>query len=178
MPLPKRTLLGAGALALGLAGIATWSMGRSIPASEIAEAVVLGPDGDPIDPIADAARERDERRASSRNLGSMQRRDQDAANLDEGPPVGDPGGLVDGESASRGFDIAMKQVERTADRRTKLEREEWDELYRSANDAFAALSIHLDATDPAQLQELEEAHARLVEGLRRVRVRGNKKLVD
>ena len=95
-----------------------------------------------------------------------------------GESVVDPGGPVDAESAARGFEVAMTKVERTANRRTKLEREEWDELYRTANDAFAALSTQLDATDPAQLQELEEAHARLVEGLRRVRVRGNKKLVD
>ena len=56
--------------------------------------------------------------------------------------------------------------------------EHWDELYRTANDAFSALSTQVDATDPAQLAALEEAHARLLEGLRRVRVRGNKKFVD
>jgi hypothetical protein len=178
MPLSNRMLLGAGALALGLAGAAAWSLFGPMSASDIAETIVLGPDGEPIDPFGEAARERDERRANSRNLGSMQRRDQDAANAEAGTPDPDPGGPIDAEAASRGFEIAMTEVERTADRRKKLDREEWDELYRTANDAFAALSMQLDATDPAERDELEQAHARLVEGLRRVRVRGNKKLVD
>jgi hypothetical protein len=178
MKLPHRLILGIAALAL--AGAAAWTMLDRPSAAEIAEAVVLGPDGDPIDPASDAAREREERRANSRNLGSMQRRDQDAAagRAPEAGNAGDPGGLVDAASAARGFEIIMTKVERTADRRTKLDREEWDDLYRNANDAFAALSVHVDATDPAQMAELEQAHARLLEGLRRVRVRGNKKLVD
>ena len=106
----------------------------------------------------------------------MREREQDAANRTISDP--DAASPVDRESASRGFDVIMKKVERVASSRTKLEREEWDDLYRNANDAFSALSMHLDATDPAERTELEEAHARLLEGLRRVRVRGNKKLVD
>ena len=61
---------------------------------------------------------------------------------------------------------------------TRLDREQWEDLYRSANDAFSALSMHLDAKDPAERDELEQAYARLLEGLDRVKVRGNKKLVD
>jgi hypothetical protein len=173
MPISQRRILAAGVLAIGLVGVATWSLVRD--RGDVMDTLV-GPDGDPIDPLDDAARERDERGAIARNLGNMREREQDAANRSISDP--DAASPVDRESASRGFDVIMKKVERVASSRTKLEREEWDELYRNANDAFSALSMHLDATDPAERTELEEAHARLLEGLRRVRVRGNKKLVD
>lgn len=174
MPMSTRTLLVAGTLALGLAGVAVWSLGRG--SDDLAE-VVLGRDAEPIDPLDEAIRERDERRASARNLGNMQRRDQDAASR-EPPASGEPGGDVDRSAAEQGFEHIMTRVEVTGDRGKRLTRAEWDELYRTANDAFAALSMHLDANDPSDRDQLEQAHGRLVEALDRVRVRGNKKLVD
>lgn len=174
MSLSTRTLLLASTLALGLAGIAVWSLGHG--SDDLAE-VVLGPGAEPIDPRVEAERERDERRASAQNLGNMQRRDQDAASR-EPTPDGDPGGAVDRAAAEQGFEHIMTKVEVTGDRGKRLTRGEWDELYRTANDAFSALSIHLDASDPADRDQLEQAHGRLVEALDRVRVRGNQKLVD
>ena len=71
-------------------------------------------------------------------------------------------------------DDAMAEVEAFAKSRERIHREEWDTMYRRANDAFAVLSIHLDANEPGDREELESAHRRLQEGLRRVRVRGKK----
>lgn len=172
MAISKR-LLGAGVLAVGLAIVATWSLGRR--GDDVLDTIV-GPDADPIDPEDDAVRERDERSAVARNLGNMREREQDAANRTIEEP--DSAAPVDRASAERGFDRIMRKVERVATARKRLDREEWDDLYRNANDAFAALSMHLDATDPAERNALEEAHARLLDGLDRVKVRGNKKLVD
>ncbi len=173
MAISQRKLLGAGVLAVGLALVATWTLSRR---GEDVMDTLVGPDADPVDPVDDASRERDERSAIARNLGNMREREQDAANRTVVDP--DAATPIDRASAERGFDRIMRKVERVGSARTKLEREEWDDLYRNANDAFSALSIHLDATDPADNAALEEAHARMLEGLDRVRVRGNKKLVD
>jgi hypothetical protein len=172
MVLSQRTLLVGAALGLVLAGLSVWMV---LDSDDVAEAVA-GPDAAPIDPHEDARRDRDERRNSARNLGNMSRRDDDEAN--PGAGAGDPGGAVGADDARAGFELAMKKVERAGDRGKKLDKDEWDDLYRTANDAFSALSMHLDAKDPADAQALEEAHERLVSGLDRVRVRGNKKLVD
>jgi hypothetical protein len=59
-------------------------------------------------------------------------------------------------------------------KRKRLSQAQWQETWRTANDAYAALSIELDGNDPGDLAELEEAHRRLKKGLRRVRVRGGK----
>lgn len=83
-------------------------------------------------------------------------------------------GEIDITSARDGFDYAMGKVGTVGDSRRRVTVEEWDELYREANDAFAALSIVLDAKNEAELAELEEAHVRLKKGLKRVRVRGRK----
>ena len=86
------------------------------------------------------------------------------------------GSLVDlseGE-ARRGFDHIMKRVEALGHKRRRLSQDEWRETYRAANDAFSALSVHLDARNASERAELEDAYARLKAGLQSVRVRGQK----
>lgn len=83
-------------------------------------------------------------------------------------------GQVDPSNAREGFSATMDRVEALAKSRRRLTQEEWDALYREANDAFAALSMMIDGHDDAQLVELEAAHLRLKQGLRKVRVRGQK----
>lgn len=83
-------------------------------------------------------------------------------------------GEVDPTNAREGFYYAMARVDEIAESRRRLSQEEWDQLYREANDAFAALSSVIDGNDDSQLAELEVAHKRLREGLRKVRVQGRK----
>jgi hypothetical protein len=86
-----------------------------------------------------------------------------------------PGPLTAAD-AREGFDHVMVRIDELVAARTRLSPEEWEDTYRAANDAFAALSMHLDANDADDAIELEEAHARLRDALRRVRVRGRKQV--
>ena len=83
-------------------------------------------------------------------------------------------GPIGPDEAREGFDYIMRRVEKLGRRRRRLNQDEWRDTYRAANDAFAALSMHLDATDREDAQELEEAHRRLKQALKRVRVKGGK----
>jgi hypothetical protein len=83
-------------------------------------------------------------------------------------------GEVDDRNARDGFAYAMRRVDEIADSRRRLSQDEWDALYRETNDAFAALSIVVDSRDDLQVAELEAAHKRLKQGLRKVRVQGQK----
>jgi hypothetical protein len=83
-------------------------------------------------------------------------------------------GEVDPTNAREGFSYAMTRVEEIAESRRRLPQDEWDALYREANDAFSALSMVIDPHDDLQLAELEAAHKRLQLGLRKVRVDGPK----
>jgi len=83
-------------------------------------------------------------------------------------------GEVDSDNAREGFSYAMSRVDAIVESRRRLSQEEWDALYREANDAFAALSMVVDSRDDLQVQELEAAHKRLKQGLRKVRVEGQK----
>jgi L-arabinose isomerase len=83
-------------------------------------------------------------------------------------------GEVDPTNAREGFSYAMSRVEEIAESRRRLSQDEWDALYREANDAFSALSMVIDPHDDLQLAELETAHKRLQLGLRKVRVDGQK----
>lgn len=83
-------------------------------------------------------------------------------------------GELDPVSARTSFDYAMDRVESIGQSRKWLMPEDWDKLYREANDSFSALSIVLDPSDEADAAELEEAYKRLKKGLKRVRVRGRK----
>jgi hypothetical protein len=82
--------------------------------------------------------------------------------------------VVDPTNAREGFSYAMTRVEALAESRRRVSQDEWDTLYREANDAFAALSIVIDPHDDLQVAELEMAHKRLRQGLRKVRVDGQK----
>jgi hypothetical protein len=83
-------------------------------------------------------------------------------------------GEVDSSNAREGFSYAMSRVDAVVESRRRLSQAEWEALYREANDAFAALSIVVDPRDDLQMQELETAHERLKQGLRKVRVDGQK----
>jgi hypothetical protein len=78
------------------------------------------------------------------------------------------------DDARKGFDHIMRRVEALGQKRRRLTQDEWRQTYRAANDAFSALSIHLDARNEDERSELEEAYARLRSGLQSVRVKGDK----
>lgn len=135
---------------------------------EIVDELPVDDQGRPLDERVVADNERRELQARARNMPSRDRE------LDPAPGVAYGSGQIDRAAAEAGFDEVMSEVETFAKSRERIHREEWDTLYRSANDAFAALSIHLDANDPGDRDSLEQAHRRLQDGLRRVRVRGRK----
>jgi hypothetical protein len=93
---------------------------------------------------------------------------------DDGPPLELGLESVGEGDARQGFEHIMKRVEALGSKRRRLTHDEWRQTYRAANDAFSALSIHLDARDDNQRAELEDAYARLKTGLERVRVKGDK----
>jgi hypothetical protein len=74
-------------------------------------------------------------------------------------------------AAEASFEAAMTTLEQLADAGKRVPRARREQLYRETNDAFAALSITLDATDAADLQALEDANIRMKVMLREVGVR-------
>lgn len=149
-------------------GVGAWWWIVDPGTHEIVDELAVDADGDPLDERELAARERRELQARARNLS---RRDEEVV-PSEHVPYGD--GQIDRVAAETAFEEVMTEVETFAKSRERIHREEWDALYRSANDAFAILSVHLDAAEPGDRETLEEAHRRLQNGLRRVRVRGKK----
>jgi hypothetical protein len=97
----------------------------------------------------------------------------DLVDDDDAPWALGPEGVGE-DDARRGFDHIMRRVEAVGAKRRRLTQDEWRQTYRAANDAFSALSTHLDARDEEQRSELEEAYARLKSGLDGVRVKGDK----
>lgn len=97
----------------------------------------------------------------------------DLVDDDDAIPVLGPEGVGE-QDARQGFEHIMKRVEALGSKRRRLTQDEWRQTYRAANDAFAALSMHLDAHDSNQAAELEDAYHRLKTGLDGVRVRGDK----
>ena len=168
--------------ALGLVSWAAWLVLNPGEALEdAAEEAILGPDGEPIDAREENRIERARLAAVARGLSPRETtmRSEALVSEEEVPPppqLADAHGEITREQAELGFDYAMRRVERLArkSRHKKLLREDWDALYREANDAFSALSIHLDATDTQDLATLERAHARLKKSLGKVKVRGRK----
>lgn len=174
-------LFGLGAAA-AVGGVLWWSQPQG-DGSEPVGPLVLDDDGAPIDERTEHRRRRTELQAQARNMsfGARDGDDDDdhdvstlrrEAGADEAAQLGD--GSIDRQSAEAGFDHIMGVLEDTAEDRERLAKSDWRELYRAANDAFSALSMHLDAEDPGDLERLEQAHRRLQDGLRRVRVRGRK----
>lgn len=152
--------------------------------------LLADPDADAVveDAIADAQDDEGAREEIERNRERLRRTARGLALSPEGPdPVDEAdrpaapvaavpygSGEVTEEVARDGFTYAMDRVDELAKSRQRVSQEEWDALYREANDAFAALSMVLDARDEAQAAELEAAHQRLTKGLGKVRVRGRK----
>jgi hypothetical protein len=161
-------LVAAGVLALGIGGVWYWVTDPGL--HEHTDDLARNPDGEIMDEQdAEAARRR-ELAARARNISD---RSLDPLVAPAGPGEwGD--GRIDRASATANFDEVMGTVESFARSRERIHKEEWDALYRSANDSFAALSTQLDANDPGDRETLETAHKRLQNGLRRVRVRGKK----
>lgn len=175
MKLDLRLVTGAGAVLL--AGYALYLLVRPPPAVEEAQRAWASADGEPVDARLEAQEERQRLAVVARGgLDRAGEAELPVDDLDVAPPSGMavPGGEVTPESARAGFDYAMRRVEKLGSRRRRLRRAQWDAIYREANDAYAALAIALDASDEAELRELEAAHVRLKEGLRAVRVRGDK----
>jgi hypothetical protein len=165
------TLVGVAAT-VGLAGYALMVVQGD--GEVIALESLLG-DAEPEAPESHSAV--DERRqrlaAMARGMGQPQG-DSLFDEVEEPPPATRPDLEITRDDARAGFDYVMRNVERVGRKRRRLSQGQWQETWRTANDAYAALSIQLDGDDPGDLAELEEAHRRLKKGLRRVRVKGGK----
>lgn len=162
--------------AAAVGGVLWWSLpGPVADETDDDGPVVLDEDGNPVDVREQHRRKRADQQAQARNLGFDERDRMSSELLAEGGGGARLDSLtIDRRAAEEGFDHVMKVLEETASDRERLDKADWRELYRAANDAYSALSMHLDADDPEQRDELEAAHRRLQEGLRRVRVRGRK----
>ncbi len=173
-------------------GLAAWALVTLLdhPDADADPELVIGPDGEVLDEREFEELQRERLRAIARGSAALERKsglfaaDEDRSDDDDEDDDGEslvglrdsiPAAAPTLEEARAGFDFVMSKLEKVGRGRRRLSVEEWQESYRAANDAFAALSMHLDATDGAQLDELEEAHRRLQRALRRVRVRGGKK---
>lgn len=161
-------LVAVGILVLGIGGVWYWVTDPGL--HEHADDHSRGADGELLDEQDAESQRRRELAARARNISD---RTHDPLVAPAGPGEwGD--GRIDRATASASFDEIMGTVESFARSRERIHKEEWDALYRSANDSFAVLSTQLDANDPGDRETLETAHKRLQEGLRRVRVRGKK----
>jgi hypothetical protein len=177
VPSPRQILVLAGVGVIAYVGMRWWLDDAAVDPTD---QMVVGVDGRLLDEREQRDEERRRRLAGARGLAPSS--DEEAvieaelAELDD--PTFDAEGLSGTEitpaSAEAGFDYAMRRVARAGKRKKRLRPETWDRLYRQANDAFTALSMTLDARDPDELARLEAAHAKLREGLARVRVRGDK----
>ncbi len=166
-----RLLIATGFVAVALAVTGGFMLLRDDMGELIGE-LPTGPDGRPLDERIVQRRRLEDRRAQARNLAPD---DRDRAQDPVAAPDDDYGsGTIDRRAAAEGFAYAMGQLDAALEQRKRLEQSEWRELYRQANDAFSALSMHLDASEPGDREELEQAHQRLMSGLRRVRVHGRK----
>lgn len=169
MPSRLSLAIAGGAVALLVGGVWYWVADPGL--HEHADDLARNQDGELLDEQDAADQRRRELQARARNLSD---RSGDPLVRPAGG-IGDYGdGRIDRAAAAASFDEVMGTIESFATSRERIHKEEWDALYRSANDSFAALSTQLDAHDPGDRETLETAHKRLQEGLRRVRVRGKK----
>lgn len=183
MSLPRSIVAPVAIASVALAMYAGWSMldvGTEYDA--MADEVYLDQDGEPLDEREQADRRRQRLAAVARGVRHASPDDEQSDNSDEAllaesevaPPDSDMAGPLTFDDAQAGFDYAMRRVERVAKRRRRIKTDQWERLYRQANDAFSAYSMQLDPNDVDQLAVLEDAHRRLKQGLKRVRVRGKK----
>ena len=82
--------------------------------------------------------------------------------------------MISIEDARTSFGKSMEKLE-TLGRKRRVRNKTYERHYRRANDAYAALSNHLDAHDPEQRAELEEAYRLLKERLGEIKVRKPKR---
>jgi len=141
----------------------------------------MGDDGGGIDPASEVRaarreREREARRGRSFAARPDARIEREADEVLATSGAAEVPGPLSADDAREGFDHVMGRIDELVAARTRLSQAEWEDMYRAANDAFAALSMHLDANDPDDAVELEEGHARLRAALQRVRVRGRKQV--
>ncbi len=178
----SRSLLVFGLAAAFAVGGVAWLLlpGPKAEDDDTDEPLVVDDNGEPVDARTLYRTRRGELQAQARNLGfgERDRADSDAS------PLAAPGadgasaqlgnGVIDRQAAEEGFEHVMRVLEDTARDRERLSKTDWRELYRAANDAYSAMSMHLDAHEPEDREKLEAGHRRLQEALRRVRVRGRK----
>lgn len=163
-----RTLLLGGLGCVAVGAVLMWLFSEGTP--ELApEGMVVDEDGELVDARVQFEDDRALRREAAlpRTSASMILKAFEGA----GPGQAE---ISDVQTARDAFTNVMVEVESLAERPRAMRQRKWREVYRAANDSFSALSIHLDAKDPAQAKELEEAHKRLVTALSIVRVRGGK----
>lgn len=161
-----RTLLALGAASLGLLGYTVHFLGGRADARERAAAVSSARDrADRPDDRATRAGPRDDRDAGHDDgrdavaiaLRSRLERALEAP-VEVEPPLPAVQSRVEAETA---FEVVMESVEALADKGGRVSKQRRARLYRAANDAFAALSDHLDPSSPRDMAQLEDAHVRL-----------------
>jgi hypothetical protein len=156
---------------VGLTAYAGYLIVRTDPAVELTGAEVLETPRSAIPTAPDPESSDRARWLLSRRPSVLDDPSEPVAN--ESPPLPVHAGTV--EQAQQGFDYVMGRIDELATRRRKLTAAEWDEVYRASNDAFAALSMHLDARDDGQREALDAAYRRLKNNLGRLRVRGKRR---
>lgn len=161
--------------ALALVGYAAVLLLANPDADDVVElAIAEGQAGDDQREELERSRERLRRTARGLAMSPEGRRSADGGQEAPASAVPYGSGEVDAHNARAGFTYAMGRVDDVVKSRRRLSQEEWDSLYRETNDAFAAFSMMIDARDDLQMAELEAAHKRLKQGLRKVRVHGQK----
>lgn len=155
-----RTLLALGAASIVLLGFAVYRLrddrpdARPRPAAAApapARATPAARPRPPSDADHDAARE-------TLAIALRSRLERALDGPEEEPVLPAPATRVEAEAS---FEAVMQSIEEHLDKDDKLSRRRRQRLYRAANDAFSALSMHLDATNPRELAQLEDAHVRL-----------------
>ncbi|MDC0720712.1 hypothetical protein [Nannocystis bainbridge] len=158
------TLLALGAVTLGLFGYTLCQLGGRPPErpAEVARAAAAKKTREAVQ-FRDLRDEQDARAALAVSLRSRLERALEAP--EELPPLPTPNDRLEAETA---FEVVMGQIEGLADKGGPHPKGKRKRLYRAANDAFAALSNHLDGHDPRDRLALEDAHVRLKVMLREI----------
>lgn len=167
-PLWRTLLIGAGAT-LVVGTVMTWLLHDEPEAKAVPEGMVVDEEGELVDARVrfEADREARRRAALPKTSAAMM-----LQTFEGGGPGAAP--VSDLQAARDGFAAVVSEIETMAERPRAIRQRKWREVYRTANDAFSALSAQLDAKDPKQAKELEAAHKQLVTSLSIVRVRGGK----
>ncbi len=87
------------------------------------------------------------------------------------PPAGSDPGELGPEEAVDAFAGVMDELEDALEDDRKLGRKESGELYNRATGSFNAMSAWIDGSDPRERAVLEDAHARMLDLMRRLDIR-------